>query len=133
MIKKLSGFTLIEIIIAIAIFSILAMISLPIFTDMIRESRRFDAKSSLMSIEQEQETFRTNNTTYGSISDIWDGDQTPENYYTLTITNSSSTGYTATATANGDQANDDENGVNCDPLQVQVVGLQTTRTPAACW
>lgn len=131
--KLFVGFTLIEAVIAVGILAVLSTIAFPLFTDMMRESRRFDATSSLMTIEQLQENFRTNSTTYGSLANVWTGTQTPEGYYTLSITSPSSIGYTATATANGDQANDDEDGTSCNPLQVQVVGLQVLRTPEECW
>lgn len=134
MVRPSKGFTLVEMMIAVAIMAILATIALPLFTDQIRASRRFDATSTLMSIEQEQELYRTNNTSYGTLAQVWNGaTATPDNHYNLSITNVTATGYTVTATATGDQARDDEAGVVCNPLQVVVTNLQTTRTPAVCW
>ncbi len=131
--RTLKGFSLIELMVVVTIFAIISMIALPMYTDMVRESRRHDGASTLMSIEQQQELYRTNNTTYGGLGDVWTGNQTGGGYYTLAITNNTGTGYTLTATANGDQANDDEGAVICNPLQIQVSALQTNRTPAACW
>ena len=134
MIHNSRGFTLIELMIAVAILAILAIAALPMYTDQVRKSRRYDATSTLLSIEQEQELYRTNNATYGTLAQVWNGvAATPEGLYTITIANPTGTGYTLTATAVGDQANDDENGTGCDPLVITVNGLNTTRTPAVCW
>ena len=128
------GFTLIELMIAIVIMGILITVSVPMFIDQLRKSRRYDATSTLLSIEQEQELYRTNNTIYGTLAQVWGGaGTTPDGRYTLTITSPTSTGYVITATAVGDQANDDENGVICNPLVITATNLATTRTPAACW
>ena len=116
------------------IMAILVAISVPMFLDQLRKSRRYDATSTLLSIEQEQELYRTNNTTYGTLAQVWAGiTTTPDGRYNLTINSPTSTGYVITATAIGDQANDDENGVTCTPLVVTATNLATTRTPAECW
>jgi type IV pilus assembly protein PilE len=52
-----------------------------------------------------------------------------DGYYTLALSGISATGYTATATATGSQADDAE----CPSLVLQVAGLTLTRTPAQCW
>ena len=128
------GFTLVELMIAIVIMAILVAISIPMFIEQLRKSRRYDATSTLLSMEQEQELYRTNNTTYGTLAQVWNSvTATPDNRYTLTITTPTSTGYVLTATAVGDQANDVENGVACTPMVITVTNLSTTRTPAACW
>ena len=128
------GFTLIELMITVVIMAILVAISIPMFTDQLRKSRRYDATSTLLSMEQEQALYRTNNTTYGTLAQVWSGvTSTPDNHYTLTVTMPTSTSYVLTATAVGDQANDDENSVICSPMVVTVTNLSTTRTPVACW
>tara|TARA_B110000879_G_scaffold168107_1_gene217489 strand:+ start:304 stop:708 length:405 start_codon:yes stop_codon:yes gene_type:complete len=128
------GFTLLELMIAVAIMAILVTISVPMFVDQLQKSRRYDGTSTLLSMEQEQALYRTNNTTYGTLAQVWGGvATTPGGRYTLTITTPTSTGYVITATAVGDQANDDESGVACTPLMVTATSLATTRTPAACW
>lgn len=128
------GFTLVELMIAVAIMAILVTISVPAFIDQLRKSRRYDATSTLLSMEQEQELYRTNNTTYGTLAQVWSGvSSTPDGHYTLSITSPTSTGYVITATAVGDQANDSENSTTCTPMLITVNGLSTTRTPAACW
>jgi type IV pilus assembly protein PilE len=61
-----TGFTLIELMIVVAIIGILAMIALPGYQDVIRKGRRADAVEKLASIQQAQERYRANNSSYAS-------------------------------------------------------------------
>ncbi len=62
--KKTLGFTLIELMIVVAIVAILAAIAYPSYRDSIRKSRRVDAKSALTDIAQKQEAFYARNGSY---------------------------------------------------------------------
>ncbi len=62
--KKTLGFSLIELMIVVAIIAILAAISYPSYRDSVRKSRRVDAKSVLTDIAQMQETFYARNGRY---------------------------------------------------------------------
>ena len=85
--RRIKGFTLIELMIAVVIMAILLSISIPMFIEQLRKSRRYDATSTLLSMEQEQELYRTNNTTYGTLAQVWGGiTSTPDARYVLTIT-----------------------------------------------
>lgn len=129
-----SGFTLIELVIVVSIVAILAAIAIPLFTEQIRKGNRTDGKSVLLSIVMEEEKYRTNNVTYGTLAQVWGGvSVSPQGFYNLAISGVSGTGYTVTATAIGDQANDAQGATNCGTLTITVSGLTTTRTPAACW
>ena len=129
------GFTLVELMITIVILGLLMAISVPMFIDQIRKGRRFDATSTLLSMEQSQELYRTNHTYYGTKSQVWgtvNGSwQTPDEHYSLDITfpTSNTSGYLLTATAKGEQAND----TGCEKILVTVTNLTTTRTPEDCW
>lgn len=76
------GFTLIEIMIVVAIVGILAAIALPSYFDSVRRSARADARASMLTLMQQQERFFTQNNTYqivsaGAASSIfknWSGD-----------------------------------------------------------
>lgn len=62
--SKLSGFTLIELVIVVAIIAILAAIAYPTYQDSVRKSRRADAKSVLLQAAQWMERFYTENNRY---------------------------------------------------------------------
>ncbi len=133
---KEKGYTLIEILIVLVMVSILAAIALPTYTDYVQEGRRIDAKTDLLNGVMAQEHYRSKNTTYGSTAQILNGATTTrQGYYVMDISNNTATGYviTATATADGGQADDDEGVTSCSVLTVAVSGLTTTQTPAACW
>ena len=58
------GFTLIELMITIAVIAILASIAMPIFRDQIQKARRSDAKQALLEVANRQELFFSNCNTY---------------------------------------------------------------------
>ena len=62
--RKNSGFTLIELMIVVAIVGILAAIAYPNYIDSVRKSRRSLAKAALMEAAQKQEAFYARNATY---------------------------------------------------------------------
>lgn len=132
--KRIFGFTLIEIMISIAIVSILAVIAIYLYSDQVRRARRSDGTSTLAAMSNAQERYRLSNSSYGSLSQVWGGvTSTSEGYYTLSISGTSSTGYTLTATAVGDQANDSQDGTACNVLQLSVSAGTITKSPSACW
>lgn len=132
--KKNSGFTLIELMIAISIIAILAVISINLYTVQVKKANRIDAINTLTSISLAEERYRTTNTTYGTLAQVWGGVTTsPGGYYTLSITNVSATGYTLNAQAIGNQATDTQDGTVCTPLQLTVSNGGISKTPAICW
>jgi type IV pilus assembly protein PilE len=62
--KKETGFTLIELMIAVAVVGILASIAYPSYTDHVRKARRADAQGALMGLSNAMERFFTQNSTY---------------------------------------------------------------------
>lgn len=128
------GFTLIELTITLAIVVILTTIAIVLYSTQIRKGRRVDAVNSLLAMSLAEERYRSTNTSYGTLAQVWNNvSTTSEGYYTLSISNISGTSYTITATAVGDQANDAVSGTACTPLQISMSNGTVTKTPSACW
>jgi len=135
------GFTLIELMITVAIVAILATIASTSYNSQVQKSRRTDARSAILDLAgREEKLFSTTNAYSAAASDLGyaaAGVNWPivigSKYYNVTVTAPTPTTYTVTATAINSQASDSQ----CQTLSVDQTGLQTstpTTTPAAtCW
>ncbi len=108
--RRARGFTLIELIIALAIVAIIAAIALPAYQNSVIKSRRADAMAAISNVQQAQERWRGNNAAYStSLTDLG---VTSSPLYTLSLAvpdataNSIARGYIVTAVGQGRQAND---------------------------
>lgn len=129
--KRKRGFTLIELMIAVAVIALLAAIALPSYQREMRKARRAEAQRIIGEIRMAQERWRADQPTYGALTDVGNPG-TGNTYYTFTVTNNTPTTYTISATvvAAGPQAADAEGSTSCSPLTINQAG---TKTPAACW
>lgn len=134
-VKKLRGFTLIELVIVVAVIAILAAIALPAYDDYVRKTRRAQAKTDMLEISQLMERYFTLNRTYQGF-DIASHAVSPaigRPFYNLAYTPSPlDNTFTITATPIGGQANDTQ----CLTLSLNSRGIKTATGSlgtAGCW
>jgi type IV pilus assembly protein PilE len=125
---KLSGFTMIELMIVITIVGILTGIAYATYTDQVRKARRADATSSLLEGAQVLERCFTRFNAYNAVGCPNPAGASGDGYYTLTVTRTANT-YTLSAAPQGDQAND-----NCGTYTLDHLGNKTP-VPSGdkCW
>lgn len=135
--RKQSGFTLIELMVVVAIVGILASIALPMYSDYVTRSKRTDGQSALMQIAQELERCYTQFSAYNhaSCSIVSSGavsQSSPEGFYSITSSTLTATTFTLTATPQGAQATND---TDCASLTLTHLGQQgaTGSSTAKCW
>ena len=132
--KRERGFTLLELMIVVAVIGILAAIAYPTFIDQVRKSRRADAKASLQALQLNQEKWRANHVSFTpTLANVWTGTDSKEGFYTLAITAASGNAHNATATpkAGTDQAQD-----RCGTFAINQTGPNGTGAYAdvdGCW
>lgn len=139
--RRAAGFTLMELLIVVAIVGILAAIAYPSYTDSVRKSRRAEAKTALSDLAARQEQYMTNNKTYASTLaqlGITSANTSPGSWYTLSIpTTGTPTGsatiisFTLQATPQRDQAQD----AKCMSLTLTSTGVKSASgtQPTTCW
>lgn len=129
--RRVAGFTLIELMIAVVVVAVLAAVALPTFFDQIRKSRRSEAFTAISAVQQAQERWRSNSANYSDeiVTELKIPSTTtsPGGYYTLAVTLDESTKATtyivsATAVAGTSQSKDK----SCAKLAARVAGGQIT-------
>ena len=125
--KNSRGFTLLELMIVVAIVAILATIAYPSYQGFVLRSHRAEAIEGLLSAQLRQEEWRVKNGSY--TNDITNIGISAGDYYAFTATASSSgvPTYTLTATASGSQTAD----TDCPTLTI--TNADVKGPSASCW
>lgn len=106
------GFTLIELMIAVAVVGLLLALAYPSYMEQMRKSRRADAFNALQTVQQAQERWRANRPAFANNTQLTAAPNTPDpanaglglqdrsssGYYDIAILFSNATGYVITAT-----------------------------------
>lgn len=149
------GFSLIELLVALAILATISAIALPLYERQTRRARRVEAQATLVMLAQAQERFFTINGSYGTWAELDAGlnnaytnamselsdentDGTPD-YYTFTIAlGNPAVTYQMTATANAGSAQDSD--AECGSYSINQAGQRTalqsdgaTISTETCW
>jgi len=94
------GFTLIELMIVVAVATVLATIAVPMYQDSVRKSRRSEAVAALTQLQQAQERHRANNPQYAAaFAAMAPQPASATAHYTLNIASAAAGSYTISATA----------------------------------
>lgn len=124
-----AGFSLIELMITVAVIGILAAVAYPSYQEHIRKSRRAEAQSVLMNLATRQQQALLDTRAYASAVSAL-AVSIPAgvgNFYSFTASAPAAVPptFTLTATPQGDQTRD-----TCGTLSLNQAGV---KSPARCW
>jgi type IV pilus assembly protein PilE len=143
--RRQRGFTLIELMIVVAIVAILMLVAYPAYQEQVRKTKRTVAKGELQSLLARQEQFFVNNRQYTTdLTDLGFGAATSYRIdddgqevaaggiYLISLTGATATAFTVTAAPQGAQAED----TRCGTLSLTSAGVKGetgTGSLTDCW
>jgi len=124
--KNAGGFTLIELMVVIAVIGILAAIAYPAYNDHVNRSKRAEGKAALANAAQRMERCYTQNNAYTAAC-FGGAFNTESGYYSVSLSAVTATTYTLTAAPAGGFAD-----ATCGNLTLQNDGTKLPNNDE-CW
>ncbi len=133
--RNAQAFTLIELMVVVAILGILAAITVPSYLDHVVKTRRNNASIALTDLAARMERAYANNNTYAgnTVTGLGAPTTVADDLYTLSIESADTTSFEIRATPTGAQASSD---AACAALTLDHTGSQGitgTGTAGECW
>lgn len=133
--RRRSGFTLIELILVLAMVAIMTSLALPSYQGVVRKSRRTEAQAALLDLALRQERWRSDHPTYAQVPTEIGATVLYARlgrYYRFEVVDVTPTSFTvqAAAVSGAGQEHDRQGAVACTPLQINQSGR---RLPVDCW
>lgn len=122
------GFTLIEVMIVIAIIGIISAIAYPNYQNYITDTRRADGHLALLNASQAIERCKASAFSYTNCTVPANLLQSDDGQYAITVTTTNST-YTLTATAQDKQVHD----ADCPTMTLNGLGQKGHTGAGPCW
>jgi len=104
--RRARGFSLLELLAALAIMGILGGIALPGYRHVLHQARRTDATEALMQLQLAQERHRADHARYGSLADVRVPERSAAGHYRLVMASTDDDAFVAHAIAMGTQGTD---------------------------
>jgi type IV pilus assembly protein PilE len=134
--RQVHGFTLVELMVVVAIIAILAAFAVPAYSRYGFRARRVDGQELLLRIATAQERYYATYNKYGALTDIGFADPalSDNGFYSASLSPLTGSTFTATAARRGAQLSD-----ACGSLQLDSTGAKTSgavnniSSNGSCW